>query len=270
MTAGKTRIRAALFFFLFAGLFGLTAGGRQELLPEEKSITVFAAASLTNVMEEAGKLYREKTGTEVKLNSASSSTLARQIESGARADLFFSANVKWMSYLTERALADPARVADLARGELVLIIPAGSEPPEIRFERDFPVAEAFEGRLSLGDPAHVPAGQYAAEALKNLGWYDTLAPRFLPAADVRAALMAVESGEISLGIVYSTDAAVSPAVEVVAAFPRELYPPVLYQGAVLPGGGEAAEGFLSFMMGPEGRSILKKYGFGIPEEEASP
>jgi len=270
MTAGNTRSRVPLIFFLIAGLSGLAAGGRQELLPEEKSITVFAAASLTNVMEEAGRLYREKTGTEVKLNSASSSTLARQIESGARADLFFSASVRWMSYLTERDLADPSRVADLARGELVLIIPAGSEPPEIRFEPGFLVGAAFQGRLSLGDPAHVPAGQYAAEALKSLGWYDSLAPRFLPAADVRAALMAVESGEISLGIVYSTDAAVSPAVEVLAAFPRELYPPVLYQGAVLPGAGPAAEGFMAFLEGPEGRAILEKYGFGIPEEQGAP
>jgi len=261
--------RAVLIFLTAAGLSCLSAGGRQELLPEDRSITVFAAASLTNVMEEAGELYREKTGVEVKLNSASSSILARQIESGAEADLYFSANVKWMTYLTERDLADSSRTAELARGELVLIIPAGSSPPEIRFEPDFPVGGAFEGRLSLGDPDHVPAGQYAAEALKSLGWYDVLAPRFLPAADVRAALMAVESGEISLGIVYSTDAAVSPDVEILAVFPRELYPPVLYQGTVLPGAGAAAEGFFSFMVGPEGRMILKKYGFGIPGEQGA-
>lgn len=241
--------------------------GLYEKENQEKILTVFAAASLTNVMEEASVLFKEKTGVTVRVSTASSSVLARQIESGADVDIYLSANVKWIAYLVNKGLAEPSKVIDLVSNRLVFIVPSGKFLPSIEFSKDFPIAEIFDGRLALGDPGHVPAGIYAEEALSGLGWISSLSDRLLPGANVRAALMAVESGEILLGIVYSTDAAVSDKVDVVALFPSQLHSPILYQGVILPEAVDGSDEFLVFLRGSEGSALFDKYGFGIPGRE---
>ena len=246
----------------------LTAEGAREKRDSEV-ITIFAAASLTNVMEKAEKFYEAEYPVDIRVNTASSSVLARQIESGAEADIFLSANVKWMNYLVEAGLISREYAADIAVNRIVLIIPAGNEIPEPIFSKDYPLAETFSGRLSLGDPDHVPAGIYAREALISLGWFEPLTERLLPAANVRAALMAVESGEVEMGVVYSTDAAVSSKVTVAGIFPAETHSSIRYQGGLVPDEAgeysvEAGE-FMVWFTGPAGQKIFTSFGFGLAE-----
>ncbi len=247
-------------FVLLLGCL-LTAEGKQET---KQSITVYIAASTTDLMEEIGGLYTDIAGVTVNLNPASSGTLARQIEQGAPADVYVSASKKWMDYVEELGVTETR--APFVTNRLVLIVPEDSalSLPEIDNNVDLP--SLFSGRLSMGDPEHVPAGKYAMEALKNFGWYAPLESRILPGSDVRAAMAVVELGETEIGIVYETDAKKSSRVKIAGSFPEESHTPIAYFIADLKGGSMAAREFTRFVLeSPEAQNCSRKYGFSLPE-----
>ncbi len=227
-------------------------------------VTVFAAASLTNAMEDVGALYREKTGEPLRFSFASSSTLARQIEAGAPAQIYASANEKWMDTLDKAGLvADGTRVSPISNS-LVLIAPEDSdlEPVAITKETDLAALLGTDGRMAVGDPDHVPAGIYAAEALRALGQWDALEPRLARADDVRAALALVARGEVPLGIVYGTDAAISEKVKVLGTFPAGSHKPITYPFAIVAGNDTpAVRAVFDFIVGPEALKVFERYGF---------
>lgn len=252
--------RAALIF-----LSALLALGAAPAPAGEKVLTVFAAASLTDVLQEAGKAYRARTGRLVRFSFAGSSTLARQIEAGAPADVFVSADEQWMDYLEKRGRVAPGTRADVASNALVLVAPADSAV-HLAIGPGFPIAAALgkRGRLATGDPDMVPAGRYARAALESLGAWKEVAARVVPTDNVRAALNFVVQGEAALGIVYATDLAGVAGVREVARFPAASHPPITYPAAATVRGGEDAAQFVRFLRGPEARALFERYGFSLP------
>ena len=189
--------------------------------------------------------------------------MARQIEQGAPANVFASADLKWMDYLAEKQLIVPDTRKNLLGNELVLIVGAG-KPVQVTLKKgvDLLPLLGVDGRLATGDPKHVPVGIYAEQALKALGAWDAMQPRLARTEDVRAALLLVERGEAPLGIVYATDAAVSKGVKIAAAFPADSYDPVMYPFAVTKSGDTAeARALLVFLGGPEARAAFVRRGF---------
>jgi molybdate transport system substrate-binding protein len=227
------------------------------------SVTVFAAASTTDVLQAVAKQYEAERGVKIVCSFASSSTLAKQIENGAPADLFLSADQKWMDYLAQRQAIVPASRVDLLGNVLVFVAPAGKSPV-ITVEPGFAIAGAFNGRLALGDPTNVPVGMYAKEAFTKLGWWEVLSGRLAPTADVRAALKLVELGEVDLGVVYVTDAKASAKVGVVATIPEALHTPVRYPIALTTTAKPAAAAFLVYLRSDAGRAVFTAAGFTIP------
>lgn len=226
-----------------------------------KPPTVFAAASLTTVLQELMKEEGAKKGLRARFSFAGSAALARQIAEGAPADLFFSANVRWMEYLEKEELIAEGTRVDLLGNRLVVVAPKG-EGFGVEPHQDFNFAGAFEGRLALGDPGHVPAGIYARQALEELGWWQSLAGRLAPASDVRAALVFVERGECAAGVVYATDAAISKRVEVVAELPVGAHEPIVYPVAAIGGRVlEEVERLLRFFRSPEAAAVFARHGF---------
>lgn len=223
-------------------------------------LTVFAAASLTNALREIA------TGrTDVKFSFASSSTLARQIEQGAAADLFMSADEEWMDYLAQRGLiATETRVAPLSNA-LALVAPFGqARPVTVAPGLDLAALLGPGGRLVTGDPAHVPVGRYAKQALERLGLWAVAEPRLARAENVRAALLLVERGEAPYGIVYATDAAVAPKVRVVGTFPADSHSPISYPMAVVKArDSTAARALLAELTGPKAKAVYGKLGFVV-------
>ncbi len=224
-------------------------------------LLVFAAASLTNVLEEIGTAYTGETRQPVKFSFAASSALARQIEAGARADVFFSADTEWMDYLQTRALIDRTSRADVVGNRLVLIAPASSKV-ELQIAPGFALATTLgSGRLSTGDPDIVPVGRYARTALTSLGVWNDVADRLVRADNVRSALAFVARGEAPLGIVYETDAKIERQVRVVDVFPASSHQPITYPVAVTLRPRAGAKEFVAFLRGPEAEKIFLKYGF---------
>lgn len=226
-------------------------------------ITVLAAASLTEALTAIGAAYQAQGGAEVQFSFASSSVLARQIEAGAPADLFVSADLQWMDYLAERDLIDPASRTEPIGNSVVLVAPADSPLQPVRVDAGLDLAALLgpEGRIAVGDPEHVPAGRYARDALVALGLWDAAEPRLARTDNVRAALALVERGETPLGIVYATDAAVA-AVKVLGTFPEDTHEPVVYPFALLGDApSAAARAFLDFAVGADGLAILESHGF---------
>jgi molybdate transport system substrate-binding protein len=196
-------------------------------------VTIYAAASLTSALEDLAQTARGQS-LNMHLSFGSSSTLAKQVAQGAPADVYFSANMKWMDYLDEQGLIEPGTKTNLLGNTLVVIVPKGKTFP-MRLEKGFDFPSAFKGRLALGDPSHVPAGIYAKQALTSLGWWPSLVDRLAPAVDVRAALVYVERGECAAGVVYATDAAISDGVDVLATLPPHSHEPIVYPVAVIKG-----------------------------------
>jgi molybdate transport system substrate-binding protein len=228
-----------------------------------KPIVVFAAASLTDVLGEIGNAYKTKYGVEVKGSFAASSALARQIESGAKAEVFFSADEEWMDYLTERKLVQPKTRADVVSNRLVLIAPAGSKVTAVDIKPGFSLKEELgqRGRLATGDPDSVPVGKYARAALTKLGAWDENSKKLVRAENVRAALAYVARGEAALGIVYATDARAEKRVKVVGTFPADTHPPIRYPVAATNAATPDGVRFAAFVRGAESREIFRKYGF---------
>ena len=235
-------------------------------------LVVFAAASMTEAVAAVAARLQGETGRETRAAFASSSTLARQIEHGAPASVFVSANPAWMDRLEERGLLAPGARRDIAANALVLVTAPGRAGalPE-GFAPALLAALGEDGRLALGDPLHVPAGVYAMQALESLGLAAALEPRLARAADVRGVLALVERGEAPAGIVYATDAAVSGRVEAARTVPPALHDPVVYPAAIVAAGDSAAaRAFLAFLSGAEGRAILAERGFLPPPDPLTP
>jgi molybdate transport system substrate-binding protein len=259
----KTKLRAWLLLAAcFIGLPSLAADA-------EKVITVFAAASLTNALQDLGDAFTKDTSIPVRFSFAASSALARQIENGSRADVFFSADLDWMDYLQTRHLIQPATRQEMLGNQLVLIAPLDSKI-KLKIEPHFALAEAIgKSRLATGDPDSVPVGRYAHEALANLGVWDQVAARLVRADSVRSALAFVDRGEAALGIVYTTDAMVDKNVRVVGMFPPDSHKPIIYPAALVTGAGSEAAKFLAFIRGPAGDLAFRHYGFTPQHAERS-
>lgn len=231
----------------------------------ERPLTVFAAASLTDVLEPIGRAFTAATGTPVRFSFAASSVLARQVESGAPADAFISADQEWMDYLQQRGFIDAGTRSDVVSNTLVLVAPAGS-PVQLRIASGFPLAKELgeRGRLAVADPDTVPAGRYAKAALSALGVWEGVAGRLVPADNVRTALNFVARGEAPLGIVYGTDARAEARVRIVDVFPAASHEPIRYPAAVIAKAAPGARSFLDFLSGPAAREQFDKAGFGRP------
>lgn len=231
----------------------------------EESLLVFAAASTTDAISAVGQAFSQKTGVKVTNSFASSSTLAKQIAHGAPADVFISANQKWMDYLDKEGFVATGTRADILRNQLVIIAPADSAVKEIALQPGLDLSGYLgEGRLSLGDPSHVPAGMYAKEALVKLGMWGFVQDRAAASANVRAALALVERGEAPLGVVYATDARVSQRVKVVSRFPADSHTPITYPAAVVKNqDGAQARAYLEFLKSPQAGAIFKRFGFAV-------
>jgi len=247
---------------LFAGLFGSRSGSAAQ----PPALTVFAASSLTDALTEIGALHTRRTGQAVRFNFASSAMLARQIEAGARADLFISADTEWIDYLDARKRLQTSTRRIIAGNRLVLIVPAASRVRPFRLDRKARLAAVLgeTGRLALGDPASVPAGRYARQALEALALWPQVETRLAPAENVRTALRYVATGNAPLGIVYRTDAVSEPNVRVVAAADPRLHAPIVYAAALCEGAEPSAQRFLAFLHQPAARHVLRRLGFAGP------
>jgi molybdate transport system substrate-binding protein len=228
-------------------------------------VTVFAAASLSDALGDVARLWREAGHDPTRFSFAASSTLARQIEQGAPADLFASADERWMDELAQRGLIAEGTRKDLLGNSLVLIVPAShSREIELRQGADLAGLLGPDGRLAVGDPAHVPAGLYAEQALRNLGLWSQVSARLARAEDVRAALLLVERGECPAGIVYATDAKASPAVRIAGVFPASTHQPIVYPFALTKSGDKPeARAFLSFLQSSKAREVFVHRGFEV-------
>jgi molybdate transport system substrate-binding protein len=228
---------------------------------DKAPITVFAAASLANVLQELGDGFTKETSVPVRFSFAASSALARQIENGAPADVFFSADIEWMDYLQARNLIQRDTRRDVLANKLVLIAPADSTI-KLTIEPHFALAGALgKGRLATGDPAGVPVGRYAQQALTTLGVWNEVADRLVRADSVRSALAFVHRGEAALGIVYETDALIDTRVRVVDVFPATSHMPIVYPIALTTAARSDAVRFVAYIRGPAGDGAFKSYGF---------
>ena len=226
-------------------------------------VMVFAAASLTDTLEEIGTLYGRDSGKRVVFSFAASMTLARQIELSAGADIFIAADVESMDYLESRSRIARSTRQDLLGNRLVLIAPSSSNvrlaiAPQMR------IVEALGGgRLAMADVESVPAGRYGKAALTAMGVWNGLAGRLAQGDDVRTALSYVARGEAPLGIVYATDARVEPRVRVVAAFPETSHPPIVYPAALTAEARPDSAQFLAYLRGPQARAVFERAGFAV-------
>ncbi|MDO9713061.1 molybdate ABC transporter substrate-binding protein [Paracraurococcus lichenis] len=243
-----------------APLLRATPGHAQEAL------TVFAAASLTDALRVLAQEWQARGNSAPRLSFAASSALARQMEQGAPADLFMSADEPWMDYVQQRDLiVNDTRVSPLGNA-LVLVAPVdAARPVTLARGTDLAALLGPQGRIATGDPAHVPVGKYAQAALTWMGQWDALSPRLARADNVRSALLLVERGEAPYGIVYATDAAVSQGVRVVGTFPTESHPPITYPFALTrrAASNPQARALLAFLAGPEAAPTWQRFGFSL-------
>lgn len=228
----------------------------------QADVLVFAAASTNEALTEAAAAFKQETGIPVITSFGSSSTLAKQIEQGAPAQVFLSANVEWVEYLEKaNALKSGGRV-DYLGNALVLVAPVGTAAVDLG---KIPITGLLQGgRLAVGDPDHVPAGQYAKKALTALKQWDALEPQLARASDVRGALALVQRGEAPYGIVYSTDAASLKDVAIVATFPADSHPKIVYPLALTKAADGDADRFAAFLQQDRTRAIFARYGFSAP------
>ena len=252
-------------FVVCAGLASLLLAGMPPHAAETaaKPLLVFGAASLTNVLDEIGAAYTRETGQPVKFSYAASSVLAKQVEAGAKADVFFSADTDWMDYLQTRNLIDKSTRKELLGNRLVLVAPATSQV-QLKIAENFPLGKALgSSRLATGDPDSVPVGKYARAALTSLKVWDEVADRLIRAENVRSALAFIARGEAPLGIVYETDAKVDKKVRVVDVFPDNSHLPITYPVAAMADAQPGAARFVTYLRGDVAAAAFRKYGFAI-------
>jgi molybdate transport system substrate-binding protein len=231
-------------------------------LAQDKNLTVFAAASMKNALDDIDAAYTAKTGVKVAASYAASSVLAKQIEQGAPADVFVSADTDWMDYaISRKTINVPTRV-NLLGNSIVLIAPKDSKIDKVAIGPGFDLSKlAGDGKIATGDVKAVPVGKYAKAALEKLGAWQAAEPKFAMAESVRAALTLVARGEAVLGIVYSTDAKVEPGVKIVGTFPADSHPPIIYPVAATTTAKPETTDYLAFLRSSAAKTILEKYGF---------
>lgn len=256
-------LRRTLVASLFATALAFTPlAAKTQESAQAKTLTVFAAASMKNAVDDINAEYTKRNGVKVTASYAASSALAKQIESGAPADVFASADLEWMDYVTGKKLIKDDTRANLLGNRLVLIAPKDSKIGNITIGQGFDVAKlAGDGRIATGDVRAVPVGKYAKAALEKLGAWKAAEPKFAMAENVRAALTLVGRGEAVLGIVYETDAKVEPNVKIIAHFPEDSHPAITYPVAATATAKPEAAGYVQFLRSSAAKAIFEKYGF---------
>jgi molybdate transport system substrate-binding protein len=231
---------------------------------QQKSITIFAAASMKNALDDIDDAYSRQSGVKIVASYAASSALMKQIEQGAPADVFVSADLKWMDYGAERKLINTATRINLLGNRLVLIAPKDSKIGTVTIAPGFDLAAlAGSGRIAVGDVRAVPAGLYAKAALEKLGVWPAVEPKLAMAENVRAALVLVARGEAPLGIVYETDARVDPGVKIIGIFSEDSHPPIIYPVAMTAVAKPDATAYLGFLRTAAAKAIFEHYGFTV-------
>ena len=227
-------------------------------------VTVFAAASLKEAMDEQARRFEASNDDKVVVSYGASNALAKQIEAGAPADIFVSADLDWMDYVDQRRLLMPNTRVDLLRNTLVLVAPASSNST-LKIAPGFGLAAALgQEKLAMANPDSVPAGKYGKSALESLGVWGSVEKQVARAENVRAALALVSRGEAPFGIVYATDAFADRGVKIVDTFPPGSYPPIVYPAALLASGNAtAAKPLLDYLRSGPARAVWEKYGFGL-------
>ncbi|KKC99563.1 MULTISPECIES: molybdate ABC transporter substrate-binding protein [Photobacterium] len=255
---------------LWFGLFALCLLNMSQAVAQEK-VLVFAASSLTNALSELAESYEDASGDDIVLSFASSSTLARQLAQGAPADLYLSANTKWMDYAAEQQVINSESRKDLLHNRLVLVTHQSESVDSVALDSSWNISKALMGsRLAVGDPNHVPAGIYAQEALTSLGLWQQAEPLLARANNVRAALLLVERQEAKFGIVYQTDAQVAKNVKVVAHFPEQSHQPITYPVALTQQTpSKSAQGFYDYLQTSDAAEVFQRYGFSVNEPRGS-
>lgn len=253
----RRRLGAIFFFALSLIAMPLAASAAEKT-------TVFAAASLKDVLEEIAADWKTETGNEAVLSFAGSSALAKQIVEGAPADLFISADLAWMDHVESKGLVKPGTRVSLLANRIVLVAPADSRA-KLTIASGFDLAGALgEGRLAMANTDSVPAGKYGKAALEKLGVWNAVAPKVAQAENVRAALLLVSRGEAPFGIVYETDAKVDPKVTIIDRFPEESHAPIVYPAAVLKDArSPAADAFLEYLKTPKAKAAFEAAGFTV-------
>jgi molybdate transport system substrate-binding protein len=230
----------------------------------DKSILVFAAASMKNALDEVDAAFATQNGINVVASYDASSALMKQIQQGAPADVYISADQQWMDYGSQQKLIDDSTRVNLLGNKLVLIAPNESKFSDVTIGPGLDLAKlAGDGRIATGDVRAVPVGIYAKTALQKLGLWDSVAPRLAMVGNVRAALVLVARGEAPLGIVYATDAKVEPAVKIIGVFPDDSHDPIVYPASATVGAKRAARLYLDFLRSTAARSIFERFGFSF-------
>ena len=246
-------------------IVALVSGGVRNLDARPPDVIVFAAASMQTALDEIAPALEKATGVHPRFSYAASSTLAKQIENGAPAEIFISADRDWMDYVETHNLIRKDSRSNLVGNTLVLIAPA-RQSISLKIAPGFPLAARLgSGRLAVADPVSVPAGKYAKAALTTLGVWDSVSSKLAPAENVRAALVLVERGEAPLGIVYRTDALAEKGVRIVDTFPPSTHPPIVYPMVVLKRSSTpVATAFAGYLTTPDARAIFERHGFRVP------
>lgn len=226
---------------------------------------VFAAASMKDALDGVAALWTKETGKKTAISYAASSALARQIEQGAAAQIFVSADLDWMDYLAARNLIKPASRTNLLGNRIVLVAPKNAAIGTIKIEPNFELASALRGgRLAIADVNAVPAGKYGKAVLEELGIWNSVQDRIAQAENVRAALILVSRGEAPLGIVYQTDAIADPGVKIVGTFPEGAHPPIIYSVALTANASNPdADAFLAYLKSAKARPLFAAQGFAV-------
>jgi molybdate transport system substrate-binding protein len=273
---GSTFVAALAAALVLAALppFAAQAQEKEQEKSQEKSadksILVFAAASLKNALDEVDAAFARQNGINVVASYDASSALMKQIEQGAPADVYISADRQWMDYGSQQKLIDDSTRVNLLGNKLVLIAGKESKLSDVTIGPGLDLAKLVgDGRIATGDVRAVPVGLYAKAALQKLGLWDSTAPKLAMVGNVRAALVLVARGEAPLGIVYATDAKVEPAVKIIGVFPDDSHDPIVYPVAATVGAKPAAKFYLNFLRSAAARSIFESFGFGFLTKPSS-
>jgi molybdate transport system substrate-binding protein len=230
----------------------------------QQQLTIFAAASMKNALDDINTAFTRKTGIKTVASYAATSALMRQIEQGAPADIFASADLEWMDYGLKNKLINPATRVNLLGNRLVLIAPKDSKITAVKLEKGFDLAKLVgDGRIATGEVKSVPVGRYAVAALQKLGMWSSIEKRIAMVENVRVALTLVARGEAALGIVYETDAKVEPRVKIVAHFPGDSHPEIVYPVAATVKANADAPRYIDFLQSGTSKGVFEKYGFSF-------
>jgi molybdate transport system substrate-binding protein len=253
---------AAALMSVAAVWLGLAAATTTGAQAQQNTLTIFAAASMKNALDDVNAAFSQASGIAVRASYAASSALMKQIEQGAPADVFVSADLEWMDYGAQKKLIKDDTRVNLLGNKLVLIAPKDSKLGDVSIAPGFDLANlAGDGRIATGDVRAVPVGKYAKQALENLGAWTAVARKLAMTENVRAALTLVARGEAALGIVYETDAKIEPGAKIVGTFPENSHPPIVYPVAATATTHADAAAYLAFLRSQQAKAVFERYGF---------